>query len=144
MAKELYFREEQCKHLEFRKNLPIETVIEIGKISLQIINSNQQISPKILHNGAKRLGVKFDDMENGLYSMASLFLKASFLARSLHQTTQHFEMLGIPYAGALANLWYSEFPNIRKYFCSLKLRQVELRERHLNLGRTIFLCQIDA
>ena len=120
MAKELYFGEEQCKQLEFMKNLPIQTVLEIGKMSLLIINSNQQISPKILHKAAKKLAVEFEDMENGLYSMASLFLKASFLARSLHQTTQHFEMLGIPYAGALATLWYSEFPNIRKYLSNLK------------------------
>ena len=120
MAKEFYFGEEQCKELEFMKNLPIETVLEIGNIGLQLINSSRQISPKTLHKAANRLGVKFEDMENGLYSMASLFLKASFLARSLHQTTQHFEMLGIPYANALADLWYSELPNIRKYLCSLK------------------------
>ena len=123
MAKELYFGEEQCRQLEFMKNLPIETVLEIGNIGLQLINSSQQISPKILHKvrkAAKKLGIKLEDMENGLNSMASLFLKASFLARSLQQTTQHFEMLGIPHAVALANLWYSEFPKIREYLCSLK------------------------
>ena len=114
-AKDFYFGEEQCKHLEFMKNLPKDTVLEIGNMSILIINSNLPISPKIIQKASKKLGVRFEDMENGLYSMASLFLKASFLARSLQQTTQHFEMLGIPYAGALANLWCTEFPDIRKY-----------------------------
>ena len=117
MAKELYFNEKDCENLNVLNTMPKETALELWKMSLQILDSNHNLSPKQLSKAASKIATTAEILEKTLSSLASLFLKASMASKTQSQTRSSFELLGIPYAEDMAMFWANEVhTKIRKYF----------------------------
>ena len=117
MAKELYFNETDCENLNVLNSMSKETAFELWKMSLQILDSNHNLSPKQLSKAASKIATTAEILEKTLSSLASVFLKASMSSKTQSQTRSSFELLGIPYAEDMAMFWASEVhTKIRKYF----------------------------
>ena len=116
MAKELYFNETDCENLNVMNNMPKETAMELWKMSLQILDSNHNLSPKQLSKAASKIATTAEILEKTLSSLASVFLKASMSSKTQSQTRSSFELLGIPYAEDMAMFWSNEVhTKIREY-----------------------------
>ena len=117
MAKELYFNETDCENLNVLNSMSKETAFELWKMSLQILDSNHNLSPKQLSKAASKIATTAEILEKTLSSLASVFLKASMSSKTQSQTRSSFELLGIPYAEDMAMFWANEVhTKIRKYF----------------------------
>ena len=120
MAKELYFNEKDCENLNVLNTMPKETALELWKMSLQILDSNHNLSPKQLSKAASKIATTAEILEKTLSSLASLFLKASMSSKTQSQTRSSFELLGIPYAEDMAMFWANEVhTKIRNLFLEL-------------------------
>ena len=58
MAKELYFNETDCENLNVLNILPKETALELWKMSLQILDSNHNLSSKQLTKAASKIAFR--------------------------------------------------------------------------------------
>ena len=120
MAKELYFNEKDCENLNVLNTMPKETALELWKMSLQILDSNHNLSPKQLSKAASKIATTAEILEKTLSSLASLFLKASMSSKTQSQTRSSFDLLGIPYAEDMAMFWANEVhTKIRNLFLKL-------------------------
>ena len=127
MAKELYFNETDCENLNVLNILPKETALELWKMSLQILDSNHNLSSKQLTKAASKIATTAEILEKTLSSLASIFLKATMCSKTQSQTKSSFELLGIPYAEDMAMFWSNEVhTKIRNLFLKLLKSQYML------------------
>ena len=115
MSKDLIFDEKLCQYLDLFNSIDEDSLKECCNFSLQILDSDKQISEKLLSKAAKRLNLDAKALQNGLKALSILFLEITKQLRSPNKILTSLEMLRIPSADILTKFWKEEVrPKIGK------------------------------
>ena len=108
MAKELIFHEDFCTYLDILSTFSPTLVDECCAMSLEILDNNKHLSPKLLSKASAKLNVNPDQLEKCLEALATLFLEATKQLKSFTRVLTSLEMLRIPHAERLTRFWSEE------------------------------------